>query len=113
MPYVQLLISVNAMDFAIPFRSNITHPYVYWTDKENRCGLDFSKSVVIEKATYIDTEKKPYIRPLERKALFGKEWEVKSGLITYIEKYKSAKLSPNKHSKILLCRVLIFYFAIF
>ena len=47
---------------------------------------------------------KQYIRPLERKALFGKEWEVKSGLINYIEKYKNARLNPNKHLKVLLCR---------
>ena len=46
-PYVQVYINLNGVDFAVPMRSNITHKYVFWTDKANKCGLDFSKAVVI------------------------------------------------------------------
>ena len=96
-PYVLVHLCVNGVDFAIPFRSNLKHKYVYWTDKENLCGLDFSKAVVIEDAKYIDAKAKPYVRPNERRALFGKEHDIERGLLDYIGEYKKAKLKPDKH----------------
>jgi protein AbiQ len=98
-PYVLIQICVNGIDFAIPFRSNVKHKHVFWTDKDNLCGLDFSKAVVIEDKKYIDSKAKPYIRPNERRALFGKDHDVERGLLDYIEEYKKAKMKPNKHSK--------------
>ena len=90
-PYAKVIIELNQYIFAIPLRSNINHKYVLWTDKENHCGLDFSKTVVITKPEYIDNIHKPYIRPNEFNALRGKEYEIKQRLIRYIEKYKKAK----------------------
>ena len=109
-PYVQLYICVNDIDFAIPFRSNINHPHAFWTDKENRCGLDYSKSVVIEDVCYIDTERKPHIRENEHRALIGKEREVKNGLLKYINDYKQAKGSPHKRLKRLVEYSTLQYF---
>ena len=43
-PYIQVLIDIFDNTFAVPLRSNINHPYVFWTDKSNKCGLDFSKA---------------------------------------------------------------------
>ena len=102
-PYVLLLVSMDGVDFAIPFRSNIKHSHVFWTDKTRKCGLDYSKAVVIENHKYIDAERKPHIRECEHRALLGKEHEVRRGLSNYIAKYKSAKANPNKHSKVTLC----------
>ena len=45
-PYIQVCIEVDGKVFAIPLRSHIKHPNVLWTDKENQCGLDFSKAVL-------------------------------------------------------------------
>ena len=98
-PYVLVHICVNGVDFAIPFRSNIKHKHVYWTDKENLCGLDFSKAVVIEDEKYIDTKAKPFVRQNEHRALFGKDYVVMKGMTDYIEKYRNAKLRTNKHEK--------------
>ena len=42
-----MLTRINNVLFAIPLRSHINHPFVLWTDKENHCGLDFSKAVKI------------------------------------------------------------------
>ena len=53
-PYAQLLLEINKITFAVPLRSNIHHKYVLWSDKDNRCGLDFSKAVVIIDMKYID-----------------------------------------------------------
>ena len=90
-PYVQVCITVNGTTFAVPMRSNINHPHVLWTDQAARCGLDFSKAVVITKQSYIDKTAKPYIRPVEFNALRGKEHLVRQKLIQYINKYKKAK----------------------
>jgi len=103
-PYVQVFIKLNNVNFAIPLRSNIKHEYAFWTDKPNRCGVDFSKAVVIEDKKYIDLTKKPYIRPNEYKVLIGKDYDIEKGLIKYIKDYKKAKLNPNNHKKRLLIK---------
>jgi len=110
-PYVQLYVKVNDIDFAIPLRSNIKHNYVFWTNKADRRGVDFSKTIVIEDKKYIDTTLKPYIRPDEYKALIGKEYDVEQGLLNYIQQYKEAKLNPNRNrnKKLLMFSTLQYY----
>ena len=66
-------VKVGRVRFAVPLRSHIKHKYVLWTDEENRCGLDFSKAIVLTKPKYIDRSRKPYIRPNEFNSLRGKE----------------------------------------
>lgn len=90
-PYMRVCISMNGVRYAVPFRSNINHKYVLWTDKENKCGLDFSKSVVLTKRSYIDSTATPHIRPNEFDALRGKEYLIKQRLMQYIKVYKKAK----------------------
>ena len=72
-PYIQFIIDLNGYKFAVPLRSNINHPHCYYTDRTNRCGLDFSKAVVITDEKYIDTLRTPHIRQNEFNALRGKE----------------------------------------
>jgi len=98
-PFIQVYLSVRGIDFAIPMRSNISHNYAFWTDEANRCGLDYTKAVVIEDSCYVDTSRKPYIRPHEHKALVGKEDEVAAGMLRYIEAYIEAKTKPNNHTR--------------
>ena len=82
--------------FCIPLRSNINHPNVFWTDKASKCGLDFSKTVVIiDSHKYIDHTRKPVIRQNEFDALRGKEYIIETNLKKYIEKYKSAKKAQH------------------
>lgn len=90
-PYIQVMVLINNVQFAVPLRSNITHPHVLWTDKKNRCGVDFSKAVVITKPNYVDSTKIPHIRQKEFDALRGKDYRIKSKMEKYIEKYKNAK----------------------
>ncbi len=90
-PYVQVVVEINGILFAVPLRSNITHKHAFFTDKEKRCGLDYSKTVVItNQEEQLDHERKPYIRDDEFKALMGKEYEVRCGLEKYIRTYKKA-----------------------
>jgi len=90
-PYIKVLIEIDNNTYAIPLRSNIPHNHVLWTDKPNKCGLDFSKTVIVNNPAYIDTDKKPYIRPNEFDSLRGKENHIKQKLIKYIKTYKIAK----------------------
>ncbi|MFZ3372396.1 MAG: hypothetical protein WA131_05170 [Desulfitobacteriaceae bacterium] len=72
-PYIMIIATINNLDFAIPLRSNINHNHVVQTDKQNKCGLDLSKSIVItDKNRYIDNTTKPIIRQNEFDALRGK-----------------------------------------
>lgn len=52
-PYIQILVKIDGVQYAIPLRSGIKHPHVLWTDKANHCGVDFSKAVVITDEKYI------------------------------------------------------------
>ena len=47
-PYIQICVEIDGVQYAILLRSDIHHPHVFWTDKENHCGIDFSKAVVIK-----------------------------------------------------------------
>ncbi len=90
-PYVCVQVTIAGVPFAVPLRSNINHPHVLWTDKAAKCGLDFSKAVVLKKPDYIDPSRKPHIRQNEFDALRGKEFLVQQRLMQYIKSYKKAK----------------------
>lgn len=88
-PYIMIQISIDGVDFAIPLRSNINHPNVFWTDKPKKCGVDYSKAVPIKDVKYVDS-RKPYLRSNEHKALIGKEYLIQKGFEKYIQKYGKA-----------------------
>lgn len=95
-PYIQVYVEIDGVQYAIPLRSDINHPHVLWTDKENHCGIDFSKAVVISEERYIDATKNPHLRQNEFDALRGKDYRIKTKMQKYIEKYKKAKQDLSK-----------------
>lgn len=110
-PYVLILVTVGANQFAIPLRSHIAHPYAYITDKARHCGADYTKAVLItDEARYIDRERKPYIRPNEFDALRGKEYRIKCGMQKYIETYRAARKSEDPRDKMLVRYSTLQYF---
>lgn len=95
-PHLRMVLEINGMTFAIPFRSNISHPHALLTDKKNKCGLDFSKAVVItDTVRYIDSSRFPHIRKNEFDALRGKEHIVEDGMLRYIRAYAKALKRPD------------------
>ena len=93
-PYAQVIVNLRELHFAIPFRSNITHPHVFWTDKKAKCGVDLSKAVVIlEPDKEIDNFTQVFLRPDEFKRIKGKEYRIKKMMEGYIETYRQAKLN--------------------
>lgn len=103
-PYAQVIIEMEGTIFAVPLRSNIKHNHVLWSDKENRCGLDFSKTVVVTRMDYIDKKNIPRLRQVEFDALKGKDYIAKQKLQTYIKHYKRAKKFPEFEYNRRLCR---------
>ena len=104
-PYTMILATINNIDFAIPLRSNIKHNNALLTDKVNKCGLDFSKAVVItDKEEYIDQNKKPILRQHEFDELKGKDHIVKKKMESYINKYKKAYARQDVDRNKVLCK---------
>lgn len=111
-PHIQLTIDVNGVLFCIPMRSNINHPHVLWTDKKNKCGIDFSKAVVItDRDRYLDHLNKPFIRQNEFDSLRGKEHIIEQKMIKYIRDYKMAKanLSIARNRMLVMCSTLQYF----
>lgn len=95
-PYVRIQIVVDGVLWAIPLRSHINHPHVIWTDKENNCGIDFSKAVVVTEPGKYISGTQPHIRPNEFKSLKQiDEYRVAQKMLGYIKEYKKAKLEPK------------------
>ena len=91
-PYACLAVKIHGQTFAIPFRHHINHSYAFITYGD--CGLDYTKAVVISKASYIGVGN-PQIEQREFNALKGKEDAIVRGLTKYIKLYKKACLYPN------------------
>ena len=102
-PYTMFKIKIDEIEFAIPLRSHINHDHVLWTDKINNCGLDFSKTIIITNPNYINTSEVPHIRENEYRCLIGKEYIIKTKLISYIKDYKKALLHNHIHKNAILC----------
>ncbi len=95
-PYIQVCVEIDGVQYAIPLRSDIHHPHVLWTDKQNHCGIDFSKAVVIKDDSFIDLSIEPHLRQNEFDALRGKDYKIKSKMEKYIADYKKAKKDLSK-----------------
>lgn len=94
-PYAHVQVEVYNQLFCIPLRSHIDHPHALFTNKKERCGVDYSKAVVINNDEYIDKTKKVFLRPNEYKKLKGKDFTIKKQFLAYIELYKQAKIDDT------------------
>lgn len=103
-PYMQMYIDVDGIKFAIPFRSNIPHYNAFFTNRAERCGLDYSKAVVIKDDAYIDNTRTPHLRPEEFEALRGKEDQIKRQFRDYILLYKFSKNNMHRTRDRLIVR---------
>jgi len=95
-PYIRIEVVINGVVWAVPLRSNINHDCAIWTDKENKCGIDVTKAVVIEKPTQYISNIRPYVRPNEFKVLKQiDEHRIVLKLQQHIKEYKKAKTHPD------------------
>lgn len=101
-PYIVFLIELEGHRWAIPFRSHIRHRYAFFTDPENRCGIDYSKAVVVDKPEYIDEKARPHLRQNEYETLRGNEHTVQMGFEKYLKLYKKAVHSGHPRYRALV-----------
>lgn len=90
-PYAHVVVETYGKTFYLPLRSNINHPHAFFTNKKERCGIDYSKAVILKKDEYLDKHTKVYIRKDEFKKLKGKDYRIKNEFEEYIKLYKKAK----------------------
>ena len=109
-PYVQILVKIKGVQYAIPFRSNITHPYAFFTDKDNRSGIDFTKAVVITDSSDIDNARSPQLRQNEFNALKGKDYRIMKKFESFLSVYKEARTKQSdKYKTLLECSSLQYF----
>lgn len=95
-PYIRIKVVINGVVWAVPLRSNINHEFVIWTDKDNKCGIDVTKAVVVENPTLYISNTQPHIRSNEFKVLKQiNEHQVVQKLQQHIKNYKKAKEHPQ------------------
>jgi len=98
-PYILILIEIDKLTFAIPFRSNIHHQNSFITDKTNHFGIDYSKAVVIIKQEYIAMNRTPTVRNEEFLKITKTKHFIINSFKGYLKRYKNA-FKQNKHDKI-------------
>ena len=92
-PYVLLLLKIDSLTYAIPFRSHIKHNFAFITDKEKRCGIDYTKSIIITNPNYVvyNINGRPIrIRKNEQQALYGQKHNIIRELKAFVREYKRA-----------------------
>lgn len=114
-PYILLIVTFNDLDFAIPFRSYISHNYCFKTIKaptivngrETWSGIDYSKSIIVFDKEYISTAV-PTIRDEEFNNIKFKEFVIKKKFVDYINQYidsfSKIQLSAHRNRDLLLCK---------
>ena len=101
-PYIVFLVEIEGHIWAIPFRSHIRHAYAFFTDPDNRCWIDYSKAVVVDRPEYIDQQTRPHLRQNEFEVLRGNEFAVQKGFEKYIKLYKKAVRSGHSRYQSLI-----------
>jgi protein AbiQ len=91
-PYACLAIKIDGKVFAIPIRHRITHKYAFKTVGD--CGLDYTKAVIISKASYI-SRTPATINQKEYDLIKGTEAMIANGMRRYIALYKKALQYPD------------------
>ena len=85
-------ICIDGVLYAIPFRHHIKHKNAFITYSE--CGLDFTKTVVIEDSVYI-SDKIPHIDSREWNIIKSSKNKIFFEFKKFLRQYKRALKNPN------------------
>ena len=102
-PHVMYLVEIDdGTWFAIPLRSNIRHRFCFRTSHNG--GLDFTKAIPLLDASFIDTNRKAFIRQSEWPVIQSNKSRIKRGMESYIRRYRKAKERPDRPGNSYLLR---------
>ena len=93
-PYACLLVKIDNVTFAIPFRHHIAHDHSFITYDD--CGLDYTKAVVLSDPSFV-SDSVPQIEQREFNALKGKGRLIANGMRKYLALYKKALRYPDNY----------------
>ena len=97
-PYIRVGVLIDGVLWAIPMRSNINHEHTIWTDKANKCGIDFTKAVVIDNPAEYISSIKPHIRPNEFEVLKSiNSYTIEQKMGQYIKKFNRTRMMTISH----------------
>lgn len=116
-PYIILIIEIDNLKFAIPFRSsmNIHKKYCYITNKEKKSGLDFEKSIPIFDDSWLSTKNYPTINQYEFNYIKFEEYKIKHMFTNFLKAYKKdfykRKESPDipQNKDFIFCTLKYFH----
>lgn len=109
-PYVCMMVKIDDILYAIPFRHHISHSYAYIT--YGKCGLDYTKAVVIKDSSYISANM-PWVDSQEWNKVKRDENVIFHAFRSYVRQYKRAlKHKDNPRSKNILKYSALQYFDI-
>ena len=74
-PYAHIIIEIDErLNFALPIRHGIKHPYAFFTDDKKTQGLDYSKAVlIVDVSKYIDNARVALLMVKNTLKLFKKK----------------------------------------
>ncbi|MEG0374290.1 MAG: hypothetical protein RR547_11050 [Raoultibacter sp.] len=94
-PYAVFLVLIHGVKWAVPFRSHINHSYCFRTCPPKKCGIDYSKGVVIADDSYLEIDIDVVVNQAEFNNLKGNQKLVLKGFRNYLKSYKKAKGSMH------------------
>ena len=84
----------DGMWFVIPLRSNIRHRFCFNTTDGG--GLDYSKAIPLLDASFVDKERKAFVRQSDWPILQSNRARIKHGMESFVRRYKKAKENPDR-----------------
>ena len=104
-PYAHIIIEIDeGLNFALPIRHGIKHPYAFFTDDKKTQGLDYSKAVlIVDVSKYTDNARVAIINGKEYFKIVQKENFIIKQFMVYIKLYKKAYKKQNIETYKILC----------
>ncbi len=94
-PHVMYLVEMgDGMWFAIPLRSHIRHRFCFRTTDGG--GLDYSKAIPLLDPSFVDMERKAFVRQSDWPILQSNIARIKHGMENFVGRYKKAKQNPSR-----------------
>lgn len=94
-PYITFRVKIDGIEFALPFRSDISHSYAFFTNEDKTAGIDYSKAVVITESSYIDIQTQVFLRQDEFEIVKVNYYNIEQGFKKYLKEYKKAAKRMN------------------
>lgn len=110
-PYLVVIVTVRDLTFAIPMRHHIAHRFSFITNKPERWGLDYTKSVVITSDDFIsDIKRQVLVDENEYYLINENKARILRDFQKYLDYYERAVLRGTPTRDPVICFSALQYF---